>query len=134
METSQLSQPPILPKAPTSPVPVEETPVVEQARAPAVIKRNILTWILIGSVVLVIFVGSFLFGTFRNTSTVITPTATPTAMATSSAINRQFSQIATESAFVQFEADLDTLTKGIQSVQIQHQQLLPPKLDLPLGF
>jgi hypothetical protein len=69
----------------------------------------------------------------REGSATVTPTPTPTATA-SAVVNRTLSSFATESAFTKFEADLDALSKGIQNTQVQNQQLLPPRLELPLGF
>lgn len=97
-------------------------------------KRNFLPWIIIGGVVILLFFISIFFGTRQSRQESQAPTPTP-SIATGSAIsNRVLSAIATESSFMKFEADLDALTRATANTQIQNSQLLPPRIDLPLGF
>lgn len=139
MDNTTVPSPPIMPQAsqaPTygpvggivpSPAPTTPPPVA----APK--KLKIPPWAIIAGIVLTLLIGSVLFATKQTESETVETTPTPTA--TASAIsNRVLSPIATQSAFVKFESDLDTLTRGIQNTQIQNQALLPPRLDMSLGF
>lgn len=119
----------------TDSLPVE-TPVVLPTQTPVEPpkqQRNVSVWIVAMGIVIVILTIIAWFARTRSQSpdTTVTPTPTATASATT---NRVLSAIATQSAFIKFEADLTALTQGIQNTQIQNQQLLPPRLDLPLGF
>jgi hypothetical protein len=114
----------VTPKIPTTPAP-----------APGATKKSpIQPWMVIAGIILFIGIFSLLFLQANQTSTTTT-TQVPTPTATASAIsNRTLTPLATQSAFIKFESDLDTLTRGVQNMQIQNQQLLPPRIDLPLGF
>jgi hypothetical protein len=132
-------QPPIMPQAdiPQSHGPVIE-PAAVQATAPPPLpvahkKLPFMPIAIIVGVVIILVVGSMFFATPQQVQQ--TPTVTPTPTATASAVsNRTLTPIATESAFVAFEGKLDELTRGIQNTQVQNQQLLPPRIELPLGF
>lgn len=130
METT--TTPAIIPQTDSPPV---ETPIVMPTppAEPPKQQRHISTWIVAMGIVIVILTTITWFA--RTRSQMIDSTVTPTPTATSSAMsNRMLAPIATESAFIKFEADLEALTQGIQNTQIQNQQLLPPRIDLPLGF
>lgn len=139
MDDTQLPHPPIMPQAsepPTyGPVGSVEPPVAPNPPPPVTTpkKFKLPPWAIIAGIVLILVIGSILFATSQTPTATVETTPTPTA--TASAIsNRVLSPIATQSAFLKFETDLDTLTRGIQNTQIQNQQLLPPRIDLPLGF
>ncbi len=128
---------------PPSETPATYGPVGENANVPpppappaptAPKKAKIPLWAFItGAVLLVLVVGVALLGGNNSGSSDLGPTPTPTATASATS-SRVLSSIATQSAFLKFETDLDALTRGIQNTQIQNQQLLPPRLELPLGF
>lgn len=56
-----------------------------------------------------------------------TPTPTPTPI-------RELSPLATQSAFMNFEKSVASLSSSIQRVNIYDNALQPPVLDLELGF
>lgn len=67
--------------------------------------------------------------------TVPTHVLTPTPTAGSTVIStRSLSFFATESAFLQFDAIIEKLPRDIQGAVLQDPTVLPPVLDLPLGF
>jgi hypothetical protein len=132
--------PPIMPQADT---PVSHGPVTEPQAAQPTTPTPVATLVhkklpfmpiaIILGVVAIIVVGFMVFTASEQVQQ--TPTVTPTPTATSSTVsNRTLTAIATESAFVSFEGKLDELTRGIQNTQVQNQQLLPPRIELPLGF
>lgn len=131
--------PPIMPQTdtPVSYGPVTE-PVATQSATPPPLPQThkkipFMPMVIILGVVAIIVVGSMVFTASEQVQQ--TPTVTPTPTATSSAVsNRTLTAVATESAFVSFEGKLDELTRGIQNTQVQNQQLLPPRIELPLGF
>lgn len=134
-------QPPIMPPAETPPVygPVREAPDMPPPEPPgstlptAAKKFHLPRWAPIAGVAFVLILGLVWFANRRAPAQVVAPTPTPTA--TQSAIsNRALAPLATESAFLKFESDLEALSRGIQNTQVQNQQLVPPRLDLPLGF
>jgi hypothetical protein len=132
--------PPILPQAETPAVygPVDQPPKWPTNPAPVPSSQSPLhtipkwVWAAVG---IFVFLMILLVATSQrgNTPTQTGPTPTPTATA-SAVSNRVLTSIASQSAFTKFEADLDALNRGIQNTQVQNQQLLPPRLDLPLGF
>lgn len=63
--------------------------------------------------------------TVAPSPTVPPPTPTPT---------RKLSSFATDSAFINFEASVATLSAVTAGYPIFDSSLNPPKLDLPLGF
>jgi hypothetical protein len=141
MEDTTVPHPPIMPQATeqaaygsvgdhmvTPKIPTTPTPANPMKKSP------IQPWMIIVGVILFIAIFSMLFFQANLTPTETT-TQAPTPTATASAIsNRTLTPLATQSAFIKFETDLDTLTRGVQNMQIQNQQLLPPRIDLPLGF
>ena len=72
-------------------------------------------------------------GRFISTPTQIVPTLTPTATVTPTPI-RSFSIIATQSAFLELEEALSTLSADLQLYSVQDPALSPPELTLPLNF
>jgi hypothetical protein len=133
--------PPIIPPSQNPPVygPVDQPPTFPQQPAtpppPVAHKKPIIPlWAFVaGAIFIVLLVAMVAFNGTSGGATQITPSPTPTATA-SAVSNRVLTSIASESAFTKFEADLDALGKGIQNAQVQNQQLLPPRLELPLGF
>lgn len=89
---------------------------------------------MMGVIALVIVSISVFFGAKQTAQVATTPTPTPSVATGSATNNGVLSAIATESAFLKFEVDLDTLTRATANTQIQNSQLLPPRIDLPLGF
>lgn len=47
---------------------------------------------------------------------------------------RQLSLVASQSAFIQLQLNVSSLTSNIQNVIVSDPSLAPPVLDLPLGF
>jgi hypothetical protein len=132
--------PPIIPQAEVPPVygPVDQPPKIPTNPAPIPHHVSPLSripkWAYIAGGVFVLLLIIMVATAGRgNTQVETEPTPTPTATA-SAVSNRTLSPIASQAAFTKFEADLDALTRGLQNVQVQNQQLLPPRLDLPLGF
>ncbi len=121
-----------------NPLAAEPIAASPQAAAPPPVKKPVLTkkMILIAAVGVIIVVA--LFGSMflvGQQSTNVPTAPTPTPVATQSADStRPLSSIATESAFLEFEKASDDLVRGIQNAQIVNQAILPPTLDLPLGF
>lgn len=62
------------------------------------------------------------------------PTPTPTPLPPTPTPVRQLSKFATESAFMNFETAVGSLSAVIAGYPIMDQSLSPPKLNLPLGF
>lgn len=107
---------------------VNDSPVSEEGK-----KRRVALGIIIAVILILLAVGITLLKGNRTSFESIAPTPTPTA--TQSAVtNRLLNPVASQSAFIKFETDLDSLTRGMQNMHIQNQQLLPPRLELPLGF
>lgn len=118
---------------------VETTPEIEStsALAPMPVKprKNILIIII---VVVVIVLLILLAASVKTTtsepsgSTARTSsTPTPTGVAVST---RALTTFATESAFLKFETTAEGLPKLISGAVLQDPTILPPVLDLPLGF
>ena len=135
------THPPIMPPSETPPVygPVREAPDMPVAVAPRMTppstfkKLALPPWAIIVGVIAILVLGVILFAGRSTPASPVESTPTPTATPSAS-FNRVLSAIATESAFIKFEADLEALSRGIQNTQIQNQQLIPPRLYLPLGF
>lgn len=127
--------PPILPQSPNGMIP-EPAPAAAPGAtvSPDTAARKrvvlIIAVIVIGVLgVMGVLMGGRAPGARVDEQAVPTPTATQSAEST-----RPLSAIATQSAFLEFETAADELTRGIQNAPIQNQELLPPRLDLPLGF
>ena len=58
---------------------------------------------------------------------VVTPIVSPTPI-------RQPSALASQSAFIKFDADVSSLLQNVQAYSVEDPSLSPPILDLPLGF
>ncbi len=137
MEEQSQSLPEALPQSATPEfkpeMPVQPQPQVSPvtARKPPIKILLAIVFIVIVTLVIV------LMGSRRMTTGPIDPgitisvTPTPTGVAIS---NRQLSPFATESAFMQFESSVESLPKIIQNAVLQDPTVLPPVLDLPLGF
>lgn len=135
------ANPQILPQTPVVQAPppanpmVPQQPVNPQTPPPAPHKRSLIPWVILVVVLLTLLIGSRLFTAPKEEVQVkASPTPTPTTAALTSSTGRTLSPIASHSAFIEFEASLEELSRGIQNTQVQNQQLLPPRLDLPLGF
>lgn len=109
------------------PTVVEETPQKSESHLKLII--IVLTVFLIASVSGLAFVISQSKSqgatTVAPSPTVPPPTPTPT---------RKLSSFATDSAFINFEASVATLSAVTAGYPIFDPSLNPPKLDLPLGF
>ncbi len=137
MENSNELHPEIIPQAPEAAtyatVGEPVTPKIPTPTPTAEPKKKLPLWIIVVGVILVIVIISLFFAAGQTSTSTVEPTPTPTATASATS-SRVPSAIASQSAFIKFESDLDALTRGIQNTQIQNQQLLPPRLELPLGF
>lgn len=125
------TEPPIMPKAP-EPVnygPVGQAPVA----TPPPAKKKFPLWIIIAAVIFTVLIVFIAFKRSANTPTSVAPQPTPTPTNIPQ-VERPLSAVATSAAFVEFETQLDVVTRGIQNAPIDNQSLLPPRLDLPLGF
>ncbi len=129
--------PPILPQAER---PIEQPPDVPvQPATPLVVhpsdrskKRTFAILAVVVIMVIAVF-GSMALTRQQSGGTQTTPTPTPVSTQSAES-TRPLSSIATESAFLEFEKASDELVRGIQNAQILNQAILPPTLDLPLGF
>ena len=126
----QTPNPPIVPQVETpatyGPVPEQTESIPPKKKIPRLALVSVSVLIL-SLVALVIFQ--------KNNASQLSLSPTPTPVATISATpTRVLNAIATQSAFTKFETDVDALTRGIANTQTQNQQLLPPRLELPLGF
>lgn len=134
MQINTDTNPPILPQNATPPVTEQALPSTPLSAALVPQKKWKLVWWLVPiGIIVFLAAGSMLVRTTKKVieqRTTITPTPTSAVYV----VNRELSNIATESAFLKFETDLASLTLGVRNVQIQNQQLLPPRMDLPLGF
>jgi hypothetical protein len=111
------------------------TPVSQQAAPPHPIKnRKIPPIFFIIGVLFVIIFGSLLFATQQNGGTQQGPTPTPISPTPTPVPIRGLTPYATESAFMKFESTIDALPGVIQGAAIQDPTIVPPVLDLPLGF
>jgi hypothetical protein len=88
---------------------------------------------IIGGVLVVMIIGSILFATSRKPPVTIAPTPTPTNTPEPTPV-RILSPFATQSAFLQFETAVTSLPDTIQGAAIDDPSIVPPVLDLPLGF
>lgn len=113
--------------------PVSYGPVGPSPAMPPQGKKKFPLWIIAISIVvlIVIILASLQRNVTQTPSTDSPGTPTPTLVP---AVTRPLSAIATTSAFLEFEQQLDTVTRGIQNAPIDNQSLLPPRIDLPLGF
>lgn len=128
------TDPPIIPPASTppdygvhAPVPVVAPPVSH------VKKKTPLLPVFAAGIAGIVFLMFLFIGRSKNNSTGIVPALTPTPTDVP-VVSRPLSAMATTSAFLEFELQLDTVTRGIQNAPIDNQSLLPPRIDLPLGF
>lgn len=90
--------------------------------------------VIIAAIIILISLISMLFAAGNKTKPVpprpvvqTTPTPTPTPI-------RELSPLATQSAFMNFEKSVASLSSSIQRVNIFDNALQPPVLDLELGF
>lgn len=122
-----------MPQAETPPTYGPVTPI-ESGPTVAPKKPKIPLWAFISAgLFAVLLVALIVLGGDNASYSDVEPTPTPGATV-SATPTRVLSAIATQSAFTKFETDLDSLARGIQNTQTQNQQLLPPRLELPLGF
>lgn len=129
---SSVPSPEIIPQASAPPNfgPVREaTP-----QSPLIKKQTIPPFFILLGVCIVIVVGSILFASQQRINTKPAVTPTPTNVPLSPTSSMVLTPIATESAFINFEAEIDKLPSTIQGAALQDQTILPPVLDLPLGF
>ena len=110
-------------------MPTTQTPIPVQSPR----KKNILPFVIFLIIIVVILGVSAKVKTATQTgtlpSTSVTPTPTGLPIST-----RVLSPFATDSAFLQFEASVDAFPKIIQGAVLQDPTVLPPVLQLPLGF
>lgn len=133
METQQTPSPGILPQA-AEPEMTPEMPMQPTLpNPPRNLSKTVLPIVMVAIVVLIIL----LISTRGTAPAKSNPTATTSSSPTPSGVaasNRTLSPFATESAFMQFESSVDALPKVIQGAVLQDQTVLPPVIDLPLGF
>lgn len=113
---------PINPPAPT-PVP---------APAPKSVTPPIIIYILLAIILVMAGIIGLLIVKPRVVPAVPTPSPAP-AIATPTPI-QPLSNIATQSAFLQFASAVASLSAAVSDSTIQDQTLAPPVLSLPLGF
>lgn len=126
--------PPILPQSESGLIPEPASPVTAPANQSS--RKPTKRAIIIAAIVIILVISvvgalSLSGGSSSGPGNQLTPTPTASPSADST---RPLSAIATESAFLEFEKASDELVRGIQNAPIQNQELLPPRLDLPLGF
>lgn len=119
-------EPPITP--PEAPIAVKQAPSTIQ------IKRNqLMVWVIAG---IVIVAGIMLLYIFRSSiippkpqppEVIIAPLPSPTPI-------RNFSAIATQSAFMSLEQNASSVSSAIANTNLDDPSLTPPSIDLPLGF
>lgn len=91
----------------------------------------ILTVLLVVSVSILSFV---IIRSPRQEVTTVAPSPTPPGAGLTPTPIRKLSSFATDSAFINFEASVATLSAVTAGYPIFDSSLNPPKLDLPLGF
>jgi hypothetical protein len=138
-EQPALPTPPILPQAATPPNygTVHEpqvTPSAVQPPVPPSHPKKVPPLLIVGAVLFVIIFGSLLFASQRKPAVTATPTPTPAVSTPTPTSTRALTSFATQSAFIQFESSVDAFPGIIQGAAIQDPTIVPPVLDLPLGF
>jgi len=100
------------------------------------IPKFVIPPVRIYAVLAVILIASGLIGlwTLKSRVAPAVPLPTPTPIVATPAPLRPLSNIATQSAFLQFASAVASLSAAISSGNIQDQTLAPPILTLPLGF
>ncbi len=128
-------QPSILPPLETPEIhgPVAERVLAEDKHSVVDMLKKFAPYIGIFCILLVILVVSSVSKTTTLTgpTTIATPTPTSEVKVISS---KSLNYFATESAFIKFDATIESLPKVIQEAVLQDPRALPPVLDLPLGF
>lgn len=88
--------------------------------------------VVLGGFIIMTLAGKIKDGSDQNS---ITPTSMPNVAPSSSpAILRTPSAIASQSAFLELDAAINSLNAGITGYVVQDLTLSPPVLDLKLGF
>jgi hypothetical protein len=128
---NEVAQTPITPEIPMNvETPALENPPIQPA------KKSFTLWAKVGIVLgVIVLVAIIWFVVSKNLSdkkdvpiqVVATPTPTPI-------INSGVSPIATTSAFLQVEQSIASLSARIAGFSPIDSQVVPPVLDLPLGF
>ncbi|OGG11405.1 hypothetical protein A2Z00_00550 [Candidatus Gottesmanbacteria bacterium RBG_13_45_10] len=113
-----------------SPPPSPPTANQPQAESP---KRTIPPWVVIICVIGFLIAGSTFFATSRRQQVVLPPSPTPTVTPTPTPIH-PYSAIASQSAFMELDTAIASLSGAINAFNVQNPALVPPVLDLPLGF
>lgn len=134
MEPQQTPDPPIMPQAPNAAQPDQAAPTsgvppVRTKAFPPKAGIAVAVGIVLLIIIAVVIAGRSGGGGSLPAKT--TPTPTPASVPV---VHRILSAAASESAFLQFEGDLATIATAAAAVQVQNQQLLPPRIELELGF
>lgn len=115
--------------------PSTQPPVYGPVRAPSeikpVVKRPVF---LIIGVVIILIIGSLIFATQTKKPVTLTPATTPSVATPTPTPIRKLEAFATQSAFIQFESSVASLSASIQNSEIQGPSITAPVLDLQLGF
>ena len=131
---------------PTSPVPeiMPQAPVVANygpiretttaTPTPSSAPKKIPPLLIIGGVISIFLIGSFIFAVQNKSTETPTTTPTPSVATPTPTSTRQLNSFATQSAFIKFEEAVTQLPSIIQGAAIQDPTLGPPVLDLKLGF
>jgi hypothetical protein len=111
------------------PATAANTPPVKKPFLP-----NIPPLVYIGVVLFAIVFGSLIFASQRKPNVTVAPTPTPGAATPTPTSTRALTTFATQSAFMQYETTINGLPGIIQGAALQDPTIVPPVLDLPLGF
>ena len=112
-----------------------QPPVYGPVRTPeAVAPASQRPIFLIIGVIIVLVTGSILFATQTNKPVAVLPSPTQAVAPPTPTPVRPVAAFATQSAFLQFESSVVTLSNSIQTAEIQDVTIAPPVLDLRLGF
>ena len=121
---------------PTTPIP--EQPIVPPTIQPTETKKPqypigmiILACVVVG---LGIIIGTFSANLGKQAATTVQATPTPEATQSAVIINHVPSYIATQSAFLNTQTLVASLSATINAVTTNDTSMKPPVLDLPLGF
>lgn len=128
-------QPTILPPQNTSPVygvPVESPPI-ERPSPIGMFKKFVPLVAIFGILLIILVVSSLVVKQVAPPTPTIDTTPTP-SRTTEIISSRALSYFATDSAFMKFDAAVEQLPKTIQGAVVQDPSVLPPMLDLSLGF
>lgn len=112
--------------------PPAPAPVPAPAAPPKSVMPPIIIYALLAVILVLVGIIGLLIMKPRVAPAVPVPTPTP-VLATPTPI-RPLSELATQSAFLEFASSVASLSTAVTNSTMQDQTLAPPVLSLPLGF